>query len=87
MSYDVLTELRFVTTVVTGGRVKFVPASNCKFGIVGHPLIRLVWLTILLIKSPIFGELGEDEHSVAIKMAVGATITAHTQFLDKISAE
>ena len=39
------------------------------------------------MESPIFGELGEDEHSVAIKMAVGATITAHTEFLDKISAE
>ena len=77
------TELRFVTTVATGGRVKFVPAANCKIGTVGHPLLCLVWL----MESPIFVELGEDEHSVAIKMAVGATITAHTEFLDKISAE
>ena len=44
-------------------------------------------IMILLIESTIFGDFGEDDHSVAIKMAVGATITAHTEFLDKISAE
>ena len=39
------------------------------------------------METPVFGEIGEDEHSVAIKVSVGATITAHTDFLDKISAE
>ena len=44
-------------------------------------------MSLFLMETPFFCEIGEDEHSVAIKMAVGATITAHTDFLDKICAE
>ena len=44
-------------------------------------------MSLFLMETPFFGETCEDEHSVAIKMAVGATITAHTDFLDKICAE
>ena len=44
-------------------------------------------MSLFLMETPFFCEIGEDDHSVAIKMPVGATITAHTDFLDKICAE